>query len=126
MTTVLVFGNPDLPQDSLPLKILPQLRLQFPEVIFNVADPNEDWPVPPEIIVIDTVVGLKTVETFTDLSKLVDSPTLTMHDFDVGFQLKYLAKLGHLKKVTIIGLPPQIPAADALPLVAAKLRASLL
>jgi hypothetical protein len=125
MKTVLVFGNSDLPQDSLPLKLLPQLRLACPEFDFKLIDPNENWAIPPEIIVIDTVMGLKTVESLTDLNKLIDSPRLSLHDFDVGFQLKYLAKLGRLKKVIIIGLPPLMTEAEALPLVTAKLRANL-
>jgi hypothetical protein len=28
-----------------------------------------------------------------------------VHDFDLGFQLKYLQKIGKLGEVTIIGLP---------------------
>ena len=56
---------------------------------------------------IDTVVGLKEVELLTekDLNKVVKMNRGTTHDYDLGFQLKYLKKLGKLKKVRIIGLP---------------------
>ena len=36
---------------------------------------------------------------------IVLPPRNSVHDFDLGFQLKYLKKLGKLGKVTIIGLP---------------------
>ena len=37
--------------------------------------------------------------------RIVLPPRNSVHDFDLGFQLKYLKKLGKLGKVTIIGLP---------------------
>jgi hypothetical protein len=109
-----LFGNPDLNSDSLPLKILPQLKKLFPKVNFIIQDPLEEWQLPPELFIIDTVRGLEKVEIFTALEKFQPTPRVTMHDFDLGTQLNWLKKLGVLPKFTIFGIPKNISAADAL------------
>jgi hypothetical protein len=118
---VYVFGNPDLPADSLPLRILPELEKKFPQVQFVVKDPNEEWDVPEELTVIDTVEGIKDVTVFHDLTKFAAAPRVTMHDFDALANLRYLQKLGKIKKVTIIGIPSSVPENEALQKVAVLL-----
>jgi hypothetical protein len=108
MKTIFVFGNPELPMDSLPLKILPELQRAFPTISFEVKDPNEEWDVPPELTVIDTVLGPKEVTVFNDLDEFIGAPQMTMHDFDALANLKYMKKLGKLKKIRIIGVPPDM------------------
>ncbi|MDD5109744.1 MAG: hypothetical protein PHI63_00835 [Patescibacteria group bacterium] len=103
---IFVFGNPDLPGDALPLQLLPKLRQQFPTVQFQVVDPNEEWAVPERLVVLDTVVGVDRVTVFSDLKKFVPAPNVTLHDFDAYANLRYLQKLGHIKEVLIIGVPP--------------------
>lgn len=122
--TVFVFGNPDLKEDALPFRLLPQLRRQFPNIRFEVRDPNEEWDVPTEFIAIDTVVGLTQVRVFDDLDAFANAPRLTLHDYDIGTHLKLLRKLGKLKTIEIIGLPPTLPETEALEAVSAILRAS--
>ena len=112
--TIFLFGNPELAMDSLPLKIAPRLRHEFPSISFEVKDPNEEWDVPEELVVIDTVVGIKEVMVFNDLDEFAGSPQMTMHDFDALANLKYLKKLGKLKKVTIIGVPPEMSKEKAI------------
>ncbi len=111
---VFVFGNPDLPMDSLPLRILPELRKRLPDIDFQVKDPNEEWDVPEELTVIDTVVGLKEPRVFDGLDAFSSAPRLTMHDFDAYANLKLLQKIGRLKKIRIIGLPPNLTKTSAL------------
>ena len=111
--TVFIFGNPDLPEDSLPLKLLPGLRKLRPDIIFATKDPNEEWEVPPELTVIDTVVGITEPRVFGSLEDFTAAPRFSMHDFDAYANLKLLQKLGRLKSVRVIGLPP-----DAEPLAA--------
>jgi hypothetical protein len=120
--TIYVFGNPDLPQDSLPLKILPQLRQKFPQITFEVKDPNEEWDVPEELTVIDTVQGINQVEIFHDLSKFQTSPRISLHDFDALSQLLLLKKIGKLKKVTVIGVPPDLTSDQATAEITTKLQ----
>lgn len=103
---VYVFGNLDLKEDSLPLRILPDLKRELPSVDFEEKDPNEDWDIPKEFVVIDTVVGIDKVVTFSSLEDFSRSGRLTVHDFDAFSNMILLQKLGKLKKIKIIGLPP--------------------
>jgi len=111
---IFVFGNPDLPEDSLPLRILPRLQQNFSELEFVTVDPNEEWQVPEELVAIDTAQGIGEVSVFEDLDKFAPAPRLTMHDFDALLNLRYLMKLGKLKSVKIIGVPPGLLEEDAL------------
>jgi len=48
--TVSVFGNPDLPEDAMPVALIPELRKRFPNITFVHQDPNEECT-PPETVV---------------------------------------------------------------------------
>jgi Ni,Fe-hydrogenase maturation factor len=41
-TTIYVFGNPLLDFDNLPIKLVPELQKQFPDINFIIQDPNEN------------------------------------------------------------------------------------
>jgi len=120
ITTVYVFGNPDPPADSLPLKFFPELEKRFPQIRFEIKDPNEEWDALEELTVIDTVAGIKTVTVFDDLAAFAAAPRVTMHDFDAFTNLRYLQKLGKLKKITVIGVPQEISENEALVSVASE------
>lgn len=111
---VFVFGNPDLPTDSLPWRLLPQLEKSFPGICFEVRDPNEDWEMPEELTVLDTVLGIKKVRVFTGLKPFLKAPRLSLHDFDLLSHLSHLKKIDKLKKVKIIGLPPHLSEKETL------------
>lgn len=102
---IFVFGNPDFEPDALPLKILPELKKRLPNLEFIVKDPNEDFDFPEKLIIIDTVQGIKKLTLFNSLDQFANTPHLTMHDFDLGMKLKWLAKLKKLPPFTIIGIP---------------------
>jgi len=104
--TVYVFGNPDSELDNRVFEI----TNKFPDLAnFKLVKPNEDLPFTDEkeIIIMDTVQGIDEVTELneTELDKLVSERSVSVHDFDLGFQLKYLRKLGKLNKVKIIGIP---------------------
>ena len=105
---ILVFGNPDYPQDNVAIEVSEKLS-DIPSISFQYINPNSDLPVSENkcIYILDTVMGINTITLFTDkdIDKLVLSPRTTTHDYDLGFQLKYLSKIGRLKSVHIIGLP---------------------
>jgi len=105
---IFVFGNLDLSEDSLPLRLVPKLEKLFPRHHFVIKDPNEEWDMPEEFFVIDTVQGIDKVAVFDDLDKFEKAPRTTMHDFDALTNLRYLKKLGKIKKIKIIGLPPMM------------------
>ena len=113
-----------MPFDSLPLRILPKLKKQFPKISFQIKDPNEEWDTLKELTIIDTVKGITRVQVFSSLNSFTPSPTLTLHNFDALAQLKLLEKLGKLPKIKIIGIPPTISEKKAFDSVSAILSAN--
>ena len=109
-----LFGNIDFEPDKLPLKLAPELIDIFPQFEFVIKDPNETWRMPDKLIIIDTVLGLKKITTFTSLHDFSDTPRITMHDFDLLTNLKWLAKLKKLPPFLIIGIPPDMLEVDVL------------
>jgi Ni,Fe-hydrogenase maturation factor len=103
------FGNEDVPEDNAVFAVVEKLKTLNENIEFIFVKPNEDLPFVEEdnVIILDTVAGIERVEEITekDLDKLTIFSSLTVHDFDLGFQLQYLAKLGKLHRITIIGLP---------------------
>jgi len=103
--TVYVFGNPDTPLDNLAIKVAKNIK----SVDFVFVSPNEDLPFSGQkhVVIMDTVQGIGEVTLFTekDLDKIVTSHSATAHDYDLGFQLKYLKKLGQLSQFSLIALP---------------------
>lgn len=106
---VYVFGNRDYEKDKLSFKVMGKLDLKKLQVEFEEVKPNQDLPFVGSkmAVVMDVVMGIDEVKLITedDLDKLVLPPRSSAHDYDLGFQLKYLLKLGKLKKIRIIGLP---------------------
>ncbi|MGI5827745.1 MAG: hypothetical protein ACOX6V_01845 [Patescibacteria group bacterium] len=104
---VYVFGNEDVACDSIALKVANRLAVKG--IRFIIVKPNEDLPFEGKsgVVVMDTVAGISKVTLISDekLDKLILPPRGTAHDFGLGFQIKYLKKLGKLGKVAIIGLP---------------------
>lgn len=106
---VYVFGNIDLPQDSSAITVAKKLNGKINNVEFVYVKPNSDLPFVDEknVVIMDVIQGIKKVTILEDkdLDNLVLPPRTTAHDFDLGFQLKYLKKLGKIGEVKIIGLP---------------------
>ena len=108
-TKIHIFGNPLLPFDNLPIKLMPKLEKQFPEIEFVLSDPNENIkPENGKLIIIDTVMGIDRVKILTDIDKIQTEQSCSAHDFDLGFNLKLLKKIGELKEVVIFCVPPNI------------------
>jgi len=116
--TIYIFGNPSLDFDNLPIKLKPKLKEAFPNFEFILKDPNENLhPENDELIIIDTVVGPEKIiilDNLEEIDKIETSPNYSMHDFDLGFNLKLLKKIGSLKKVTIFGVPSGMDKDEAL------------
>lgn len=119
---VFIFGNINLQNDSLPLRMMPKLQEKFPEIEFQIRDPNEEWGVPEEFVIIDTIIGIKQVKVFDTLDKFLRAPRVSMHDFDALTNLQFLYKLGKIKKIKIIGVPPEMNENEAIKKVGATLR----
>lgn len=107
MKKIYILGNPLLEFDSLPIRLKPSLEKEFPNFIFEVIDPNENLhPDDGFLVIIDTVINIEEPAVIDNIGDLELSPRYSMHDLDLAFTLKLLAKIGALKKAWIIGLPP--------------------
>lgn len=106
---VYVFGNRDLSEDNAAFKVLDKLKGNVSNIEFVEIAPNENLPFADgeDVVILDAVAGLTEVRVLElkNLDKLIMSPRNSVHDFDLGFQLKYLKKLGKLGNIKIIGLP---------------------
>ncbi len=104
---VYIVGNTLASEDSLPIKLLPRLKKLFPQHTFIEIDPNENF-VPEECsIIIDNVHGIEEVKWFDTLDEFVITKSVSPHDYDLGFHLQMLKKLGKLKRFKILGIPIQ-------------------
>ncbi|NMB69736.1 hypothetical protein GYA27_00840 [candidate division WWE3 bacterium] len=113
---VFVFGNIDVGTDNKPLQFLPRLIKDFPEIHFVEIKPNQDLPFDDEtenadtFYILDTVEGLSEIRVLDESSvdKLSCSANSSVHDYDLGFQLRYLKKLGKINKIKILGIPMNV------------------
>jgi Ni,Fe-hydrogenase maturation factor len=108
---VYVFGNEDQPDDKLAFAVAEKLKNRIKGLKFVKVSPNQDLPFAGEkkVVILDVVQGINKVTEINnpDLDRLILSKSITVHDFDLGYQLKYLKKIGKLGEITIIGLPIQ-------------------
>jgi hypothetical protein len=114
MKTFFVFGNPLVDEDSLPLRIVGKLREMFPSFEFKEFDTIEDLEPQREMNIIDTVKGIKNVELIEDVDKITTDKIYSMHDFDLGYNLKIWKKMKLVEKVKIFGIPSDMKDEDAL------------
>ncbi len=123
---VLVFGNPMLTDDSLPLRIMPRLAKLFPRIEFKEFDPNENLEKEgKELNILDSVEGLRKATIITDIDSIMTRRIYSMHDFDLGYSLKLLKKLHYIDSVRIFGVPMRIGEKEAVEQVSALLISSL-
>lgn len=117
---VLIFGNPLLPQDSLPIKLIPNLQSEFPNHNFIHIDPTENLEqYGPHLTIIDTIQDIEEIKILKlssqkDFEKILLPKSLSMHDFDLSINLRLLKKLDKIKSVKIIGIPANISKERAL------------
>ncbi|MCX6709028.1 MAG: hypothetical protein NTW67_05285 [Candidatus Woesearchaeota archaeon] len=119
---IYVCGNPLVKEDSLPLRILPVLQKKFPLINFIEFEPTEDLPVEENLVIIDTIINVKDVMLIDNIDKFVETKALSLHDFDLGLNLKLAKKLGQIKSVKIIGVPPGLGEVEALRKISESLR----
>ncbi len=110
---VYVFGNQDHKEDSAAFNVAETILVEPWAAEFNLdfiyVKPNEDLPFVGEdkVVILDVVNGIGEVKLIKDddLERIKLHESSTVHDFDLGFQVKYLKKLGKLGEVYIIGIP---------------------
>lgn len=106
---IYLFGNQDLDMDNRAFKVAEKLKTELLNIEFITVKPNEDLPFTSQerVVLMDTIMGIDklTLITEKDLAKFQLPPRFSAHDFDLGFQLKYLKKLKKINAFMIIGLP---------------------
>jgi hypothetical protein len=103
---ILVFGNALVEADSLPLRLMPELRKAFPSVEFREFDTAENLEAEGrDLIILDTAFGIERVTLIEDVDTLQVSKTCSMHDFDLPITLRILMKLKAIDSVKIIAIP---------------------
>lgn len=113
MKVIYVFGNPLVKEDSLPLRLIDKLKKEFPSLQFKEFDTVEDLELEKELNIIDTVKGIKKVELIEDIDKIITEKIYSLHDFDLGYNLKLLKKMKMIDKVRIFGIPIKISEEEA-------------
>ncbi len=104
---VYICGNPLVNDDSMPFRILKDLKAAFPEINFLDFDPTENFPDDDPLFIIDTVVGISGVKVIEDVDGFENAPHFSLHDADLAFHLKMMKKLGKLPKIKIFGVPQE-------------------
>jgi Ni,Fe-hydrogenase maturation factor len=111
MQKIYVFGNILVEKDALPVKLIPELKKQLPEFEFLELDPTEEIiPENMSLTIIDTALDIKEARLLNDIEKIEVQKICSLHDFDVGYNLKLMKKFGILEKVNIICIPEKIEA----------------
>lgn len=115
---VLVFGNPLAKIDSAAVRIAKKLEGKMADVKFKRFDTSEDLEKEgKELVIMDAVAGLRSPRMVL-LSELeLPEQPLSLHGFDLLWNLLLLRKLGKLTKATIIGVPAGRPMSESLPKV---------
>ncbi len=110
---VYIFGNSLVEEDSLPIRIVDKLRGEFKGIEFVILDPSENLPEEEDFMLIDTVLGINEVKVIEDVDAIKTETSYSLHDFDLGFNLKLMKKLGKIKSVMIIGVPSSFSESKA-------------
>lgn len=107
---VLVFGNPIAKIDSAAVKISEKLAGEMPQIEFVRFDTSEDLEREgSDLVIMDVVVGLEKPRMVKLQELELSENPLSLHGFDLMWNLLLLKKLGRLKSATIIGVPARQP-----------------
>lgn len=104
-----VFGNPNLPQDSLAFRLVPHLQKLLPHAEFIHQDPQEQIMPLNEPIwwIIDVVKNISEVKLISDLDQIKEVKRVTLHDYDLATELKLIKKIYSDIIIKIVGVPSQ-------------------
>ncbi len=123
---ILVFGNPLIEEDSIPIKLIPSLKKEFPNIQFKEFETEEELKDEGKnLILMDAICGIKKTIIIEDIEQLDSNRIVSMHDFGLSHNLKLLKKIGYIDSVKIIGLPQKISIEDALKQVKEKIKSIL-
>ena len=103
MIKILVFGNSLVEEDKIALEIMPVLRKKFPSIQFVEFDAVEEIQEHgKDLVIIDAVKGLEKIRVIENLDLIETDSIVSMHDFDLAYNLKLMKKVGLIDSVKII------------------------
>ena len=99
---VFCFGNEFVKEDSLAKRIADELKIEGVE--FVKCESTAEFIRQEGKIILDVVAGLEEPRML-NVDDLVEPKMCSLHDFDLGYELKLLKEMGELGEVKIIGIP---------------------
>lgn len=108
---ILIFGNLFVDKDNTSIKLISRLKEKFPNIEFIEADPTDDIQKYGKYLkIIDAVEDIDEVKkiilkTDEDFDRLETQKVYSMHDFDLGYNLKLLKKMKKIDSAEIICVP---------------------
>ncbi|MEI6462877.1 MAG: hypothetical protein WCO33_04415 [bacterium] len=107
--TIYVFGNKDYEVDNIALRLLPILSVKLVDVEFQTLESlDELTEFPSPIYIMDSALGIRSVIVTDKIEALEKPKSLSLHDFDLSWNLKLLKKLGKINEVKIIAIPSSL------------------
>jgi len=102
-----VFGNEFVDEDSLAVAVGRKLASESDLEIIECHQPDDvmEFYSGEDCYILDVAEGIDTVRVIHDIDDLEAPKLCSLHDFDLGFFLKLLKKMGTVDKVKIICLP---------------------
>ncbi len=123
---ILIFGNPLIEKDSIPIKLIPLLKNKFPNIQFKEFETEEELKDEGKnLILMDSIQGIKKTMIIENMEQLDSNRIVSMHDFGVSHNLKLLKKIGYIESIKIIGVPQKISIENALKQVKEKIKSIL-
>ncbi len=107
-TTIFVFGNPLVEEDSLALKLAERLKGKIEGIKFEAVASLDEVENLEDLYIMDVAFGLKKVQVIENLENLETKNPISGHDFDLAIELKLLKKLGKIGKVRIVVIPAEM------------------
>jgi len=101
---IFCFGNNFVKEDSLAKQIADELKIKGIE--FVKCESTSEFMRQEGKIILDVVQGLKAPRIVT-VDELAEPKTCSLHDLDLGYELKLLKEIGELGEIKIIGIPMQ-------------------
>lgn len=109
MKNIYVFGNTDLDYDNKAIELAHKISNYVHDINFIYVKTNEDLPFynNESIVILDVIEGISDIVVIDNMDKvkIMNNLGSSAHDFDLGFQLNYLRKLGKINSIKIIGIP---------------------
>lgn len=107
---LLAFGNEYVKEDNLAIEISKEISKKLSLKNIDVkrcysVDDIFNYYGYENIFVLDVVKNVGKVVLIKNIDKIKEHKLNSLHDFDLGFFLKLMKKLGNLKDIKIIGIP---------------------